>query len=63
MRLSDDDEAVNILKWIATDACNDDIQKGIEVVENRMTSTPTLAVGSSSAGGRCSAMSRRCRSS
>jgi ribose transport system substrate-binding protein len=36
------DKPENNLKWIATDACNDDIQKGIEVVENRMTSTPDL---------------------
>ncbi len=31
------------LKWVATDPCNDDIQKGIEVVENRLTANPDLA--------------------
>jgi ribose transport system substrate-binding protein len=30
------------LKWLATEACYDDIQKGAEVVENRMTATPDL---------------------
>jgi len=30
------------LKLISTEACNDDIQKGAEVVENRMTATPDL---------------------
>ncbi|MFC1465154.1 MAG: substrate-binding domain-containing protein [Candidatus Brachytrichaceae bacterium NZ_4S206] len=31
------------LQWVATDPCNDDIQKGIEVVENRLTANPDLA--------------------
>ncbi|MCS7056148.1 MAG: sugar-binding protein, partial [Thermoflexales bacterium] len=31
------------LQWIATDPCYDDIQKGIEVLENRMTANPDLA--------------------
>jgi ribose transport system substrate-binding protein len=30
------------LELVATDACNDDIQKGAEVVENRMTANPDL---------------------
>jgi ribose transport system substrate-binding protein len=30
------------LQWLATEACNDDIQKAVEVVENRMTATPDL---------------------
>jgi ribose transport system substrate-binding protein len=36
------DKPENKLTWIATDACNDDIQKGAEVVENRMTANPDL---------------------
>jgi ribose transport system substrate-binding protein len=36
------DKPENNLKWIATDPCNDDIQKGIEVVENRMVANPDL---------------------
>jgi ribose transport system substrate-binding protein len=36
------DKPENNLTWVATEACNDDIQKGAEVVENRMTATPDL---------------------
>lgn len=31
------------LQWVATDPCYDDIQRGIEVLENRLTATPDLA--------------------
>ncbi|MCS7062342.1 MAG: sugar-binding protein [Anaerolineae bacterium] len=31
------------LQWVATDPCYDDIQKGVEVLENRMTANPDLA--------------------
>ncbi len=31
------------LQWVATDPCYDDIQKGVEVVENRLTANPDLA--------------------
>lgn len=30
------------LQWVATDPCYDDIQKGVEVVENRLTANPDL---------------------
>jgi ribose transport system substrate-binding protein len=36
------DKPENDLQWIATEACNDDIQKGAEVVEARMTASPDL---------------------
>lgn len=36
------DKPENKLQWIGTDPCYDDIQKCIEVVENRMASNPDL---------------------
>jgi ribose transport system substrate-binding protein len=36
------DKPENNLQLVATEACNDDIQKGAEVVESRMTATPDL---------------------
>jgi len=36
------DQPASKLTWIATDTCNDDVQKAVEAVENRMVSDPDL---------------------